>query len=41
MILGLSRLEEQMSAARYSDGFPWEGTDIHDDMAAGDLLDAL
>ena len=41
MIFGLSRLEEQMSAARYFDGFPWEGTGIHDEMAAGDFLDAL
>lgn len=41
MITGLSRLEEQMSAARYFDGFPWEGAVIDPEMAAGDFLDAL
>ena len=41
MIAGLSRIEEQMTAARYFDAFPWERPALDPEMSAGDFLDAL
>ena len=41
MIIGLSRLEEQLTAARYFDGFPWVRPALDPEMSAGDFLDAL
>ena len=42
MLLGLTRLEEQMAVERYFDGFSWDPPPAIDpEMPAGDFLDSL